>query len=115
MSACPACGKSYRKGRLAVLLTHENAGTATESRRVCLPCAKGGITLVGLRLAPVVKQAAARPEGYARALRLLQAYARAARAAAADVGPEVGEFASGRAEAYEGAIEVLKREIGGEA
>lgn len=101
MTRCKGCGKEYRKGVLAFLLSSEGLKGA----RVCQACASGGVLLVAPKLAPVVKQAVARPEGLDRAIRMLRTYAKVS-----DQYPEA--HAKGRAEGFEGAIEIIRRECG---
>jgi hypothetical protein len=54
--------------------------------------------------------APARPDGYVRVVRMLTTYARAARASR-----ELGALGVGRAEGFEGAIEAIRREVGGDS
>ncbi len=103
MTRCKGCGKEYRKGVLAFLLSPEGLKGA----RVCQTCASGGVLLVAPKLAPVVKHAAARPEGLERVMMMLRAFAKGARGAAKR-DPRFQD----RAEGYEGAIECIKRECG---
>ena len=101
MTRCKGCGKEYRKGVLAFLLSSEGLKGA----RVCQSCASGGVLLVAPKLAPVVKQSVARPEGLERAIRMLRTYGKAA-------STTPGELSKGRSEGFEGAIECIKRECG---
>lgn len=105
MSKCPAHGGEFRKGVLVTLLV---PGKGLRGARVCQDCANGGMTVVAPSVAPVVSQKVARPDGYERALRQLQVLARSARSMAVTD----SDFYSGRAEGFEGAIEVIKREMG---
>jgi hypothetical protein len=96
VTRCKGCGKEYRKGVRAFLLT----ASGLAGVRVCQACARRGIILVAPLVAPVVKQAVVRPDGFSRVLRMLRTYARAAETVG---NPE-------RAQGFEGAIEALKRE-----
>jgi len=80
--------------------------------RVCQSCAGGGVLIVAPTVAPVVKVATKKDDGVARALRMLRTYAAASNAGASS-GSETSynaHYQRGRAEGFEGAIEVLKRE-----
>jgi|SRR5579864_7328652 len=101
MTRCKACGSDYRKGVLAFLLTPGGLKGA----RVCQSCASGGVLLVVPKLGPVVRKKEVRSDGVERAIRMLRTYAKAAEA-------DGSSRMSGRAEGFEGAIEVLKRECG---
>ncbi len=119
MARCRACGKEYRKGTLVTLLTPGGKAGA-EGARVCSGCARGGVLLVAPRVAVPAKRDAVSKEHplalhIAAVTRQLRTYARAANAAvASEVGgsPEACHHA-GRAEAFEGAIELLKLNSGG--
>jgi hypothetical protein len=119
MARCRACGKEYRKGVLATLLTPGGKAGA-EGARVCSGCARGGVLLVAPRVAAPAKRDAVDKEHplavhIVTVTRQLRVYARAANvAAASEVGgsPEACHHA-GRAEAFEGAIELLKLNSGG--
>lgn len=104
MSMCKGCGREYRKGTIAFLLTREGLKGA----RVCQVCAAGGAVIVAPTLAPVVKEKVVRSDGVERVLRTLRTYAAAARS-----GPTSEGFGHARAEGLESAIEVIKRECGG--
>jgi hypothetical protein len=108
MSRCKGCGKEYRKGVRAFLLTADGLVGAL----VCPGCARAGVLLVAVRVAPVVKKVAPRADGVDRAVRQLRVLAKAARATgdATAVGDSSSYF-TGRAEGFEGAIEYIKREI----
>jgi hypothetical protein len=106
VTRCKGCGQEYRKGTRAFLLT----ASGLQGVRVCPACARRGILLVAVKHAAIVKQAAARPEGVARVLRLLRTYAAAERSAAKE--PGMRDVADGRAQGFEGAIVALKREWG---
>jgi hypothetical protein len=116
MTRCKACGSDYRKGVLAFLLSPGGLKGA----RVCQSCASGGVLLVAPKLGPVVKQKTVRSDGVERALRQMRTYAAASRALAKSYASRVDRGKSGaeytdaisRAEGFEGAIEVLKRECG---
>jgi hypothetical protein len=103
MTRCKACSREFRKGALAFLLTPKGLTGA----RVCQSCASGGVLLVAPKLAPVVREKVVRSDGVERALRQLRTLASASRANGAGF-----TFDNGRAEGFEGAIEVLKRECG---
>lgn len=110
MSRCPAHGGEFRKGVLVTLIV---PGKGVRGARVCQDCANGGMLVVASKLPPVIEQKTTRPEGYANALRQLQVIARAARASAHNADhPDEERFYNGRAEGFEGAIEVIKREMG---
>lgn len=98
MKRCNGCGKDHRIGVMVFLLIDGSLKGA----RVCQSCASGGVLLVAPKLAPVVKQAAPRPEGLDRAIRMLRTYAKAAEA----------NGAQARASGFEGAIECIRRECG---
>lgn len=119
---CKACGKDFRKGVLVSLL--EPGGL--QRVRVCQGCAGAGVVIVAPKIAPVVKQEHAAPDGVDRALRTLRTFAAAARASAKvkppaalksseDAGLAREDIAQmlGRAEGLESAIEAIKRECGG--
>jgi hypothetical protein len=115
MTRCKACGSDYRKGVLAFLLSPGGLRGA----RVCQSCASGGVLLVAPKLGPVVQKKAVRSDGVERAIRMLRTYAAASRdAAKANLHSEsvaderMRQAHAGRAEGFEGAIEVLKRECG---
>ena len=107
---CPGCGAGYRKGTLVMLLD-PNARKA-ERRRVCPTCAGGGLTVVAVSQAPVVKKVSLDPtlDGVQKVVRQLATYARAATASAkAEVqGSADAALHWGRAEGFEGAIQLLK-------
>jgi hypothetical protein len=119
MTRCKACGSDYRKGVLAFLLTPGGLKGA----RVCQSCASGGVLLVAPKLGPVVRKKEVRSDGVERALRQLRTLAGAAQAVSKKTFPpstplreiddrlNVERF-SGRAEGFESAIEVLRRECG---
>jgi hypothetical protein len=111
MSKCPAHGGEFRKGVTVTLLEADAFARGTRSRRarVCMTCASSGLVIVASKLPPVKVEKIARPDGYEKALRQLQVLARAAKAMA--LGDEEDHFNS-KAEGIEGAIEVIKREMG---
>lgn len=109
MTRCKGCGKEFRKGVLAFLLTPKGLTGA----RVCQACASGGVLLVAPRVAPVVQNKTVRSDGVKRALRMLRTYANVSRHhAGMNGGIGRDAHAAGRAEGFEGAIELLKRECG---
>jgi len=110
---CKACGRAFRKGALAFVL---GIGGLKLSR-VCQRCAGAGALLVAPKGPVVVKKAHVRPDGVDRTLRILRTFAAAARAAAKDnkkTDFQGATHALGRAEGFEGAIETIKRECGGD-
>jgi hypothetical protein len=110
MKRCKGCGAEFRKGAVAFLLT----GGKLRGARVCQGCARDGVFICAPKLAPVVRKPVDRGDGVERALRALRVYAEAASASQKVTGG-VGIWAAlqqGRAEAYESAIEVIKRECG---
>lgn len=100
MGTCKACGKPARKMIIAYVLTGVRGGIT--GARVCQACAAGGVLLVAPKLAPVVKSdKTGVTERFAKARRELQTLARMSLRGPA---PQAA-----KAEAYEGAIELLKR------
>ena len=98
MTPCKACGARVRKTTIAMLLTPDGLKGAC----VCRDCAKGGVLLVAPKLGPVIKQKVVKSDGVERAIRRINMLARAASATGFDL----------KVEAFESAIEVLKRECG---
>jgi hypothetical protein len=110
MTRCKACGSEFRRGVMAFILTTK---FGLVGARVCQSCASGGVLLVAPKLAPVVKQKTVRSDGVERALRMLRTFASVSRMSARDEqGDTVKASHHGRAEAFEGAIETIKRECG---
>jgi hypothetical protein len=110
---CPACDKPCRK-TTTVYLLHPTKGP--ERKRVCVPCANSGMTVVAPAMAPKVEEKMVRLDGYDKALTQLRVLMRGAQASAKSAVSvndvhETHRFI-GRAEGYEGAIEVIKREMG---
>jgi hypothetical protein len=104
LRTCKACGEKKRVLTRAVVFHVD--GTPPGGGLVCQTCARvRGILVVASKVPPVTK-GDARPEGLARAIRQLHTLAKLATA-----GSEPADgHAVGRAEGFEGAIEVLKRE-----
>lgn len=75
MTRCKGCGKEFRKGTLAFLLTAEGLKGA----RVCQACAGAGMLIVAPKLAPVAKKVVDRKDDVHRVLRGLRSYVGAAR------------------------------------
>jgi hypothetical protein len=102
MTKCKGCGKEFRRGSLAFLLTVDGIKGA----RLCQTCVAGGVTIVAPKLGPVVRQVVGNDkEQVDKVLRQLRTYARVASAGAASA------YQLGRAEGFEGAIELIKREM----
>jgi hypothetical protein len=112
VSRCKGCGAEYRKGSIAFLLS---AGGGMKGARVCQACVTGGVLLVAAKVAPAVVSKVVRTDGLVRVLRMLNAYAKAARSGIGAMGQEgIGNaLLQGRAEGFEGAVEVIRRECGG--
>jgi len=102
MTRCKACGKEFRKGVLAFLLTPGGFKGA----RVCQSCASGGVLLVAPKLGPVIRKKEVRGDAVERVIRQLRALSTGANLCGSD------DFHEGRRHAFEGAIEVIKRECG---
>jgi hypothetical protein len=109
MTKCKGCGNEFRRGSLAFLLTVDGIKGA----RLCQTCVAGGVTIVAPKLGPVVRQVVGNnKERVDKVLRMLRTSAAAARSTvAAEGGNEVSVCAQGRAEGFEGAIELIKREM----
>jgi hypothetical protein len=110
MKRCKGCGEEFRKGVMTFLLTSGKL----QGARVCQGCARDGVFICAPKLAPVVKKLVDRRDGVERALRTLRMYAKSA-SLSQRLSGGVGIGAAlqqGRAEAYESAIEVIKRECG---
>jgi hypothetical protein len=58
MTTCKGCGNGFNKGSLAFLLVKGKLKGA----RVCQKCAGGGVTIVGIHVAPVVVQGQTKDE-----------------------------------------------------
>jgi hypothetical protein len=108
MSTCPAHGGDYRKGVTVTLL---DPVTGPRRARVCQSCANGGLIIVAPKIAPVVQEKVARPEGYDGIVRQLAMYAKMARTTAdsAEDGSVEQVHQEARAEGIECAIETLKQ------
>jgi hypothetical protein len=112
--SCPACGNAFRKGT-TVLLLEPNA---PRRARVCSSCARRGLLVVSPVLAPVVKATREVESIVPEAIRQLRAYARASEAhvkgtagpgrGGVDRSPNAKAHFTGRAEAFEGAIQLLQ-------
>jgi hypothetical protein len=114
MTRCKGCGKEFRKGTIACLLV---PGEGFRGARICQECASDGVLLVAPKLAPVVAQKVVRSDGVERVLRMLNTYAKMSRSSANAEAENiaVSSHHRGRAEGFEGAIEAIKRECGGES
>jgi hypothetical protein len=106
-AACPSCGQSFRTG-VTVLLVDPRL--PAERKRVCRRCASKALRICAPYQGPIVKAAPApRSDDVERAIRMLTTYAKAANAAAATAARGIEhEFQRGRAEGFEGAIELLR-------
>ena len=106
MSTCKACGRSYRKGVRA--LVHFPSGTV--STTVCPVCARRGLLLVAQTLPPVEQVRAVRAPDFAKAIRMLTTYSRAAEASARSQPADHVDHHRfmGRCEGFESAIETLR-------
>jgi ribosome-binding protein aMBF1 (putative translation factor) len=106
MTACKACGKPYRKGQLAIVLP---AGTG---HRVCPDCAKGGMLVVASSIPTVVQTEVAErrveKEILAPFIRQLESLVKTTKRTPA-VNEDVRAHLDGKVEAYEAAVELLKR------
>jgi hypothetical protein len=116
VSKCPAHGGEFRKGVLVTLLV---PGKGLRGARVCQDCANGGMIVVAPKLPPVKVEKVARPNGYENTLRQLRALAVGADAMTEDDPNAAGiddygecRYQEGRRDAYEGSIELVKREMG---
>ena len=113
MAKCRSCGKEYRKGTLVMLLDAES-NSGGRHTRVCAGCARGGMLLVAPRAAASAKRDPERleqplVEKVAAAIRQLRGYARMAEKAARDNQDQYNRgWHGGRAEAFDGAVELLK-------
>jgi hypothetical protein len=110
MSACKACGQTYRRGTRALVQFPRGSISTT----VCPKCAAKGLLIVARVLPPVKVEKIQRADDVERVIRMLRTYASAARAVAKAEGErnEIGLVASGRAEGLESALETLRRETG---
>lgn len=110
MSSCKACGKPYRRGTLAMILT----GPVPMRGVVCLDCKKRGVLVVAplVERAPAVVKVTRSPE-LDRAIRRLEGLATVSKAAAeasrGNGNVDAPWILEGRAEAYEAAAELLRR------
>lgn len=103
--SCPGCGGAFRKGTTVLLLGEAGA----ERKRVCPKCAGAGLTVVAVKQPTIVKQNVftGGASYNADVIRTLTTYAKLARLGARP-GEPMQEFQAGRAEGFEGAIELLK-------
>jgi hypothetical protein len=107
MTRCPGCSQQYRKGTIVALIEPSGVRNA----RVCDKCARGGLCVVAPRVARVGKApAAVRSADTTEIVRALTTYAKLARSEAkgAHHTEATTSHLLGRAEGFEGAIELLK-------
>ncbi len=106
MRACKVCGKQYRTGRIAFIVTDKGLKAA----RVCQPCAGKGVLLVVARPA-VTREVEKGPPVAAEVLKNLRAQVRALKATINDPGyqDDAEGFISGQVEGLENAISALTK------
>lgn len=75
MNRCKGCGREFRKGTIAFLLTDKGLRGA----RICQDCASGGVLIVAPKLGPVVQKKVVRSDAVKEVMRMLRSYAAAAR------------------------------------
>jgi len=104
MKTCKVCGKQYRTGRIAFVMTDKGLKGA----RICQPCAKDGVLLVAARPAVTVVTMNHKPVA-PEVLKNLKAQVRALKATLGVVpdSSAASEFLSGKIEGMENAIAAL--------
>lgn len=107
---CPAHGGEFRKGKRVVLV---DADGKPRTKLVCSSCAQRGVTVVATIVAPVVKQRVVPDARVLEAIRMLNTYLKAAeaceQAATDDDGLSGKNYQLGRIDAFETALELMKR------
>ena len=108
MRKCPACGKEFRSGRRAILLTAEGA----EGKIVCQSCSDKGLLVVPPKIAPTVVQKVERNPDVDKVVKAFLMRAKMAKATAATAEDEMtASYLGAKAETWEAAADTLKKEL----
>jgi len=110
---CPGCGGGYRKGTIVLLLDPKTA--TVERKRVCPTCVRNGFSVAAVQQPTIVKEnvftggAAYNAEVIGQLRVLARAANLMSKTDPIKLDPTAVMFHQGRAEGFEGAIELLRR------